>query len=185
MSRNICIDIDGTMIDPYFFVPYLNKLTGKEITNDQFISTNWNDVYGTEYDWIYENFDINYSYIYEEMNILDNVTNVINQLERSGDKVFFVTARSSEIDDITKKWISNNGLDPDLVYSLSGNGGKVSMAKKLRCDIFIEDDPENAINLDKAGIKVILLDCAYNQNIDGQNIIRVKNWKEIQKILLK
>lgn len=198
MSRSICIDIDGTMSDPYFFVPYLNKMTGIELSNEEYISNNWNKTYGPQFKEIYENFDIDYPYIYEEVEILEGVKETIDQLIENGDDVHFVTARDHIIDPITKKWLEDNGIDSTRVYSLGGNEGKVDMAEKLNCDFFLEDDPENAKNLLKAGFRVIIMDTNYNKNIISdlekeenldlekirKRLKRVKNWDEIKNILL-
>lgn len=208
-SRNICIDIDGTMIDPYFFIPYLNELTGENVKEEEYTSIDWNDTYGPQYQNIYENFDVEYSHIYKEANILDGAKEVVDKLLENGDQVYFVTARSKDIDEITKSWIEKQGLDSSRVYSLSGNSGKVKMAEKLQCDYFIEDDPNNVKNLLKAGYKVLLMDTNYNKEVIsdiekktkiysgvGQfdinkekenniiykiknNLIRVNNWKEV------
>lgn len=204
MSRNICIDIDGTMSDPYFFVSYLNKLTGKVLTNDDYISIDWNDTYGPEFQDIYQNFDDDYTYIYEEVELLDGAKEVIDELIENGDDVHFVTARSHTIDDITRNWLENQGIDSSRVYSLSGNEGKVETARKLDCDIFIEDDPNNIKNLLKAGFKVIVMDSNYNRDIIEEleeeigedssekeeiineiknNVKRVKNWFDIKEIM--
>lgn len=185
MGRSICIDIDGTMTNPYFFLPYLNKITGKNISDKDYTSINWNKIFGSEFSDIYDSFDDKFTYVYEEAYLMDGVKEVIDELILSGDEVHYVTARSRDIDSVTKSWIDSQGLDGSKVVSLSGNLGKVETAKKLRCDIFIEDDPENAINLSKEGFKVILFDTNYNKEIDGENITRVGNWKEIRNILLQ
>ena len=165
MSRNICIDIDGTMSDPYFFIPYLNKLTGKILTKDDYTSIDWNDTYGPEFKDIYENFDDKYTYIYNEVELQEGVKEVIDMLVENGDNVYFVTARSHTIDKITKEWTKSKGLDSSKVHSLSWNEGKVETAKKLNCDVFIEDDPNNIENLLKAGFDVIAMESNYNKKL--------------------
>lgn len=208
MKRNICIDIDGTMSSPYFFVPYLNIFTGKHIEIEDYTSTNWNIAYGPEYQDVYENFDERYSYIYEEVELLDGVKEVIDELVENGDDIHFVTARDHIIDSITKKWLEENGIDSSKVYSLGGNEGKVDMARNLDCDYFIEDDPGNVKNLLLAGFKVIIMDSNYNRNVIEEleeylknqninkkekesyinnlknNLKRARNWEDIRKILL-
>ena len=66
MKRNICIDIDGTMTSPYFFIPYLNKLTGKNLGIEDYTSINWNDTYGPEHSQMYKDFDHIHTDIYWE-----------------------------------------------------------------------------------------------------------------------
>lgn len=180
-SRNICIDIDGTMIDPYFFIPYLNELTGENVKEEEYTSIDWNDTYGPQYQNIYENFDVEYSHIYKEANILDGAKEVVDKLLKNGDQVYFVTARSKDIDEITKSWIEKQGLDSSRVYSLSGNSGKVKMAEKLQCDYFIEDDPNNVKNLLKAGYKVLLMDTNYNKEVLPELENELEKEKNIKK----
>ena len=55
----------------------------------------------------------------------------------------------------------------------------------MKCDIFIEDHPYNALNLANGGIKVILIDCNYNKGVEHQNITRVSYWKEIKDVIDK
>lgn len=178
MSRNICIDIDGTMSDPYFFIPYLNKLTGKSLTKDDYTSIDWNDTYGPEFKVIYENFDDKYTYVYNEVELQKGVKEVIDMLIKNGDNVYFVTARSKTIDKVTRQWLESKGIDSSKVYSLSGNEGKVEMARNLSCDVFIEDDPNNIRNLLKAGFNVIAMESNYNINV--LNELREKS-NEIDK----
>ena len=56
---------------------------------------------------------------------------------------------------------------------------------ELKCDIFIEDNYDNAVNLSNEGVKVLLIDTNYNQKPLNANIVRVYNWKEIYFIINK
>ena len=57
---------------------------------------------------------------------------------------------------------------------------KGELCKDLNVDLMIEDDPKYAEDCALKGINVLLLDKPWNQNcIEHENIIRVKNWKEI------
>lgn len=179
-SMTICIDIDGTMIDPYFFVPYLNRLNGVDIKNDDYKSINWIDIYGDKFQSLYRDFDTIFSYVYKEAKILPDVYKTIKYFEKSGHNVYYVTARSKKIDQITKEWIAKNGLDPEKVISM-GSKDKVNIAKKLGCDVFIEDDPGNVKKLLDAGFNVIILDTNYNKSIVGKNLIRLDSWKYMRE----
>lgn len=181
--NKICIDIDGTITDPYHFIPYLNELTGKKITSKEYISTDWNLVYGTEFGWIYDNFDEDFSYIYQEAKLLPSVNKTIYKLIENGYEVFFVTARSNVIHEITKKWLVDVGLGDIKLYSLGENNEKAYLAKSLNSNIFIEDDPENAKKLLCNDIKVILKNANYNKELCGDNMVRFDNWNEVFNIV--
>ncbi|MDD7183378.1 MAG: HAD family acid phosphatase [Peptostreptococcus porci] len=181
LKPTICVDIDGTIIDPYFFIPYLNKLNGVNIDKKNYTSIKWTDTYGDRFGSLYRNFDTIFTYVYEEAKLLPNVLETIEMLEHRGFNVYFVTARDTKIDSITKKWIEKNGMNPDRVISL-GTKNKINIAKKLGCDVFIEDDPGNIEQLLSAGFEVIALDTNYNRAITGERLTRVSNWAEIMGI---
>lgn len=177
--KSVCIDIDGTLTDPYFFIPILNRLTQKNISIDQYTSIDWRDVYGPEDAEMYKNFDIEHGDVYKTAGIQDGAKDVIDFLLKKGIDVHYVTARSKSIHEITADWVDSKGLDREKLISLGGKEGKVDTAKRLYCDVFIEDDPNNAEKLSKAGINVILLDCNYNKGLEGDRIRRMYSWKEI------
>lgn len=177
----VCVDIDGTIIDPYFFIPYLNNLNGVNIDKKNYNSIKWTDTYGDRFVSLYRNFDTIFTYVYEEAKLLPDVLETIEMLEHRGYNVYFVTARDTKIDSITKKWIEKNGMNPDRVISL-GTKNKVNIAKKLGCDVFIEDDPGNIEQLLSAGFEVIALDTNYNKGVAGERLTRVSNWEEIMGI---
>ena len=47
---NICIDIDGTITNPYHFLPYLNDMYNKNLTEEQFITHKMEELCGVEFD---------------------------------------------------------------------------------------------------------------------------------------
>lgn len=181
--KTICIDIDGTITDPYFFVKYLNELTGKKIKESEYVSQNWNDVYGEEFYEIYNNFDKDYGYIYSEANLVDGAKEVIENFYNYGNNIFFVTARSEYVKDITVDWMKSKGLDDFEVIYLGCNSKKLETAKNLNANIFIEDDADNAIKLANEGVNVVLMDANYNKGIEHKNIFRVYNWDEINLLI--
>ena len=98
--------------------------------------------------------------------------------------LFFVTARNYSLTQITQDWLKKQQLSQIPLYSL-GTDNKLHKANELKCDIFIEDHPNNALNLANGGIKVILIDCNYNKGVEHQNITRVSSWKEIKDVIDK
>ena len=56
----------------------------------------------------------------------------------------------------------------------------------LKAILFIEDSYDTCKELSENGIKSILMTTKMNQDIhQGNNIVRVKNWKEIYKEILR
>jgi len=174
---NICIDIDGTITDPYYWLDEANKYFNKNVTTDQV----------TEY-YIHKVMDIDilrYQEFYEKIKIeMHSNQELREDVKKALDKlsilhnIYFVTARDTSLTMVTHSYLKNNELKYDELFLL-GSHYKVEKAKELDCNIFIEDSYENAIQLSKAGFKVLLMDTNYNRRKLNENIIRVYNWKEI------
>lgn len=183
MGIKIGIDIDGTVTDPYGFLPFLNEIFKKSITKEEYNTLDWEKLYGKVDGDFYINFDENYSYTYEVAKPADFAIDVINKFEKTnGIYICFITARRACLRDITKKWFEKYNIDTENIYML-GPIKKSGKAIELGCDIFIEDDPNNAIDIAKNGIEVLLIDTNYNKNVEYDNITRVNNWKDIEKII--
>ncbi len=184
MSKlNICIDIDGTITDPYHFIPYLNELYNKNITNEECNTVFWEDLYNVKMELMLKEFHSRYMHAYEEALLIDEAKSIINKLKEDHN-LYFVTARSPHLEDVTKKWLVDNGV-LDIDVHLLGSDEKIEKAKELDCNIFIEDNPSNAVNLAGEGMKVLLIETNYNKDVDHENITRVNNWSEINDFILQ
>lgn len=182
MSKlNICIDIDGTITNPYHFIPYLNDMYKKDLTEEQCTTHKMEELYGVELEDLLKLFHTEYVHAYSEAKVVENAKEIINELY-SSHNLYFVTARSENLKDITVNWLSENGLGEVGVHLL-GSDYKLDKAKELNCNIFIEDNPDNAYQLASGGLKVILIDNNYNRHIEHENIMRVNNWNDIKCII--
>ncbi len=85
---------------------------------------------------------------------------------------------------LTYNYLNRHNIPYDGVYLL-GSPHKVDIAEKLNCDVFIEDSPQNALQLSQSGFKVILLDTNYNRQVSDENITRVFNWNGVYGIIEK
>lgn len=99
-------------------------------------------------------------------------------------ELIFVTARPSHVKKKTEIFIKNlfPDLDSKIFYSKNiWEEGlfKSEICKTHQCDVLIEDDLKHALECAENGIKIILLDKPWNQNVEHENIIRAKNWDEI------
>lgn len=61
---------------------------------------------------------------------------------------------------------------------------KLMGCSKLKVDVMIEDKPDVALYLAENGIKIILMDAPYNKDLQHENITRVYDWLQIEKILI-
>ncbi|MBO3444433.1 hydrolase [Clostridium sp. CCUG 7971] len=178
---NICVDIDGTITSPYHFIPYLNELYNKNITEEQCNTCDWETLYEIKMDRMLSEFHEKYMHSYGEASVVEGAKEIIEEL-CSENTVYFVTARSESLTEITKKWLEDSGFSGIEVHLL-GSDYKVEKAKALNCNVFIEDNPYNAIQLADEGIKVLLIDTNYNKGVVHENITRVNNWIEIKEFI--
>ena len=184
MSKlNICIDIDGTITSPYHFIPYLNDMYNKSITENDCITYKLEDLYEVEIDDLLNKFHNEYIHSYKEAEVVEGAKDIIGELYKNHN-VYFVTARSESLTEITTNWLRNNGFSEIDVYLL-GSDYKIEKAKELGCNIFIEDNPSNAIQLAKAGMDVLLIDTNYNKEVNHEKITRVNGWSDIKKVIDK
>lgn len=175
---SICVDIDGTITEPLYWLESVNHFFNtsiklEEITSYDVFYTNYN----ISYDELLEYYKLNGAEIHANANIRENASYYLQELYRIHD-LYYVTARMSYMDDVTKTWLEKYGI-PYKEIHLLGSHDKLDKAKELNCDIFIEDRYENAIQLSEAGIDVILIDCVYNQDELNDKITRAHNWSDI------
>ncbi|MBW9154021.1 5' nucleotidase, NT5C type [Clostridium estertheticum] len=186
-NLNICIDIDGTITDAYYWLNITNKYFNKNITEDEVTQYYIHEIMGVtlkEYDEFYQE---NKFEIHSEQILREDVQIVIKTLSELHN-IYFVTAREKELTMFTHSYLKRNEILYDELFVL-GSHYKVNKARELECNVFIEDNYDNAIQLSNAGFKVLLIDTNYNRKSLNDNIVRVYNWKEIyytiNKLLLQ
>lgn len=180
-NLNICIDIDGTITDPYYWLSYANDYFNSNISESQVIDYNIVKILNVseiEYLEFYEKFKFK---IHNEQKLRDDVQQILNKLYEKNN-IYFVTARDKSLEMLTFQYLKNHKLFFDEAYVL-GTHDKVPKATDLNCDIFIEDSYDNAIQLSNSGFKVILIDTNYNRFTLNNNIIRAYSWNEILQII--
>ncbi|MCB2352738.1 5' nucleotidase, NT5C type [Clostridium estertheticum] len=182
-NLNICIDIDGTITDAYYWLNITNKYFNKNITEDEVTQYYIHEIMGVtlkEYDEFYQE---NKFEIHSEQILREDVQIVIKKLSELHN-IYFVTAREKELTMFTHSYLKRNEILYDELFVL-GSHYKVNKARELECNVFIEDNYDNAIQLSNAGFKVLLIDTNYNRKSLNDNIVRVYNWKEIYYIINK
>lgn len=180
-NLNICIDIDGTITDPYYWLDSCNKYFNTSITEEQVTEYSIHKVLGVteiEYNNFYEKHKFE---IHSIEKLRDDAKSVITKLSLENN-IYFVTARDKSLTMLTYRYLIKNRIPYNDLFVL-GSHYKVYTAKELDCDIFIEDNYDNAIELSNAGFKVLLVDTNYNRKPLNANIIRVFNWDEIYLVI--
>lgn len=74
----------------------------------------------------------------------------------------YITSRSVP-NDLTMKWIQMNGFPTVPVYSVGHGMSKVDVAKESGIDWFVDDNFQNFVELNNAGICTFLLDAPHNK----------------------
>ncbi|MFH1608077.1 MAG: HD domain-containing protein [archaeon] len=93
-----------------------------------------------------------------------------------------ITSRSYDNREQTKTYFKDNipNFDLDIHYTFDYPECKKSVVcNTIGASIIVEDDSYNALECAQNGIKVFLMDKPWNQNCEHDNIVRVKDWKEI------
>lgn len=180
-NLNICIDIDGTITNAYDWLDYANEYFNKNITEDQVTEYEIHQVMGIERHEYEDFYNKNKFKIHSEQKLRDDAKLIITVLYQMHN-IHFVTARDLELETLTHLFLRKNEIPYDNLFVL-GSHYKVDKAKELNCNIFIEDNYDNAIQLSNSGYKVLLIDTNYNRKPLNNNIVRVNNWKEIFVII--
>lgn len=182
-NLNICIDVDGTITDAYYWLDLCNEYFNKSVTEEEVTEYFIHKVLGVpaeEYIEFYEKFKFR---IHSEQKIRQDAKVFIKRLYMLHN-IYFVTAREKSLTILTHSYLRKNKIPYDDLFVL-GSHYKVDIARNLSCDVFIEDNYDNAIQLSSAGFKVLLIDTNYNKQPLTENITRVYGWNEIYEIIDK
>ena len=174
---NIGLDVDGVLTDFEWFLDfYARKLFGKKFrTNkeqykfeDRFFCSSKDEIkFYARYLWGY----------IRKIPINEGAAAAIRALRQQGNRIYIITARalassrknpiSLMIRNILKKWLEKNSVEYDEILFVSSSNSvieKCALAKCLKLDYFIEDDPYNIRELARI-TKVICMTANYNLNI--------------------
>lgn len=178
---NICVDIDGTVTEAYYWLDLANEYFNMEVKEEDVKVYNIHEVMGISL----EDFDRFYEIVGRQMHYDAKIRPGVKEaldLFYQDHHIHFVTARAQEMEEVSQAWLDKHAIARDSL-SLLGSHGKVETARALKCDLFIEDRYENALELAGAGFTVILINTSYNQGPTPANVIRLDSWYEIIDIV--
>jgi len=178
---NICIDIDGTITDSYYWLSFCNEHFNTCLTEDDVTAHSMHEVLGVDEEDFMDFYERNKLKFHSNQTVREDAGPVIRDLNRFHN-IYFVTARDAGLTMFTHAFLRKNDIPYDRLFVL-GTPNKVQKASDLECDIFIEDNYENAVQLSGAGYPVILIDACYNRKPLNESITRVWNWDEAGEII--
>lgn len=174
---NICVDIDGTITEPFYWIQSVNNFFNKNIRPEQVTSYDFNDLCEISHEEFMAYYKKHGEEIHAKAEIREDADVILNQLVME-DNIYYITARMEQMKYVTQTWFDKYNVPYTEVFFL-GSHDKLSKAIELDCDIFIEDRYENAIQLSEAGIFVLLIDCEYNRKELNERVKRVYSWQDI------
>ncbi|WP_243182927.1 5' nucleotidase, NT5C type [Anaerosolibacter carboniphilus] len=177
MKLNLCIDIDGTITDAYYWLEMANEHFGIDIKPFQVTKYEIHEVLEIPKEDYLKFYEVYGEEIHTKADLRDNAKEILWALDQQH-KITYVTAREARMKEVTEAWFRKHNL-PKGEFHFLGTHYKVDKAKELKCHVFIEDRYENAIQLALAGFEVLLIDCYYNRNPLIPGVTRVFNWGDI------
>ena len=192
----IGIDIDDTISDTYnSLFPYAQKFTietlgrsgklnTKQAVNHMYVRTmhNWTEAEDHEF------LDMYYDTFVKDVKIKPLAKEYLDKLAKDNE-IYLITARfpgrSANIKELTIDWLKENEVPYDeLIFDAQD---KVSIAKNLGLDLFIDDSYTNCKAISESGIKTLIMNSVVNSKFDIDNVTRVFSWphiyQEYEKIL--
>ncbi|WP_432401325.1 5' nucleotidase, NT5C type [Wukongibacter sp. M2B1] len=174
---NLCVDIDGTITTPYYWLKDGNQYFNTNLKPEDVCEYEIHKVLNVSREEYLRFYDLLGEEIHAKAKLRSRARRILCKLAEYHN-IHYVTAREKKMTEVTHWWIDKKKLPVDGIHIL-GSHYKVDKAKELRCDIFIEDRYENALEISKAGYKVLLIDCNYNRLPIPKEIVRVKDWDDI------
>ncbi|MFZ7944126.1 5' nucleotidase, NT5C type [Neobacillus sp. 19] len=114
---------------------------------------------------------------YNDCPAFPGAVELLQELDKLGHEIFYITARNQEHGERTKKWLVEQGFPvyDERFFCGMKDHEKVNIIKELDLDYYFDDKPDILDTLSEQPIKVYLKDQSYNRHV---NMPRVKDWTE-------
>jgi uncharacterized HAD superfamily protein len=109
---------------------------------------------------------------------------VLQELDKQGHEIYYITARPAEHCERTKKWVEEAGFPVQEGRFFCGmkDEEKIHTIKELNLDYYFDDKPNVLETLTNESVQLYVRDQSYNQHVD---MPRLTNWSELKEILEK
>lgn len=187
-DKVIGIDLDDTITDIQDDMKYYASIFDKE-NNGLGIVNKDKYLVGEMYNWnleMKEKFFSTYrKIVIEKAKVRKNVSKIFHKWQDLGYKIVIITARNEKYYtnpyEYSYKWLKKHHIPFDLLVVNSSDKKKI--CQKYGVNYFIDDMPSNCLSVNEINkIKVFIMDNG-NNLLDNKNIIRVKNFEEIDEVI--
>ena len=100
--------------------------------------------------------------IYRDVVIKHDVKDVIRRLRHKGNEIYIITGRKKvqvpNIMDITDRWLQENGIEVDGIFTSAYGESKADVCKREKIDLMVDDNPYNYKTIVGSGGKCLLFD---------------------------
>lgn len=186
----IGLDLDDVVAD--FFEAllkfYHNKF-GKLHKRDEFKEWKWWPVWGVSKEEAIRIVDeFHETHKLEDIQPMEHAINSLHHLLKDNE-LFIITSRPVRFKPKVEAWVKHHLGDVKIATIHAGDfhkgqaATKAEICKEKGISLMIEDSPQIALDCANSGIKVILFDSSWNQEVKHPNITRVKNWLEALKVI--
>jgi uncharacterized protein len=182
-------DIDDTLINlrEHAFHLYKKKL-GKELGLDVFRAINKVEIhepFGLSAEEGKQMWNNTLEEIYyTSCPAFPGAVELLQELDRQGHEIFYITARPKEHGERTKKWLIERDFpveDARFFYGMKDEE-KVNIIRKLKLDYYFDDKPEVLNTLaDESALTIYVKDQSYNKHMI---VPRITDWREFNPEVL-
>lgn len=191
LKKVIAVDIDEVLADFLTYFVYFHNLMYKTSKKrEDFKNYHLHEGFQVDRDEMHIRYmEFKTFSLLERLKPIKGSKEGIKKLIDLGFTPHLLTARPKVIEKETRKWLDIHfkGIDLPLHFARDERDKfkkKSLVCKELGAKIIIEDHLENALDCSENGIKVFLIDAPWNQTESlPENVVRVKSWKDIIKIL--
>ncbi|NRD80022.1 HAD hydrolase-like protein [Bacillus sp. BRMEA1] len=112
-----------------------------------------------------------------------NAIETLNELEKKGHEIYYITSRPKEHGERTKEWLKSQGfpVQYDRFFYGMKDAEKIDIINELKLDYYFDDKPEvlNTL-LNESKTKVFVRDQSYNRQL---NFPRILDWSDLKKVI--
>ncbi|SFJ01014.1 5' nucleotidase, NT5C type [Thermoflavimicrobium dichotomicum] len=115
---------------------------------------------------------------------LPHAAEVLNELEKRGHEIYFITARPGlkNIAKVTREWLKKHHFPYRDSHLIMDAQNKAKVAKRIGIDLFFEDAPFHLDKLVEQHVPTVIVDAVYNRDYPHP-LRRIKDWREVYDII--